>query len=54
VPVLRLDPPQAVTSLDYSDPDVCRIAAKMLSIHYIVLVGVNNFAEFRENLLVTV
>ena len=26
----------------------------MLSIHYIVLVGVNNFAEFRENLLVTV
>jgi len=35
-----------------SDPDVCRIAPKMLWIHYIV--GVSHFAECRENLPATV
>jgi len=35
-----------------SDPDVCRIAPKMLWIHY--LVGVSHFAECRENRPATV
>jgi len=35
-----------------SDPGICRIAATMLWIHY--LVGVSHFAECRENGEVTV
>jgi len=35
-----------------SDPDDCRIAPKMLWIHY--LAGINDFAEYPENRLVTV
>ena len=35
-----------------SDPDVCRIAPKVLWIHY--LVGVSHFAECRENRPVTI
>ena len=34
------------------DPDLCRIAPKMLWIHY--LVGVSHFAEVRENWAVTI
>ena len=34
-----------------SDPDVCRIAPKMLWIHH--LVGVSHFADCRENRSVT-
>jgi len=35
-----------------SDPDVCRVALKMLWIHYIV--GISHFAECRGNRPVTV
>ena len=35
-----------------SDPDDCRIAPKMLWIHY--LAGINHFAEYPENRVVTV
>ena len=37
---------------EYSDPDVCRIAPKMLWIHYVV--GDRHFAECREKRSVTV